>query len=272
MVFPSCYPASDPKVVAVTATNFRDERCCFANVGLEIAVAAPGEDLVSTYNPESPECYPGGPPDFYCRSQGTSFSTPYVAGLAALVFSVDPVNLTAIQVRRIIRGTADDLGAPGHDNLFGCGRINAFRAVSRALGASCAADINGNCVVDIVDFLALLQAWGPCPVSGQYQCCSADIDFDGSVAINDFLDLLGHWGACKAECPEPPSLAQEIAAAGLTQAEWDSLVNCIVNGTPTQSANCVCWMEHYLACHRNPACAPLPHPVTCTGADPLGHH
>ncbi len=49
-------------------------------------------------------------------------------------------------------------------------------------------DLDGDGIVGIVDFLALLQAWGACPG------CPADLDCDGSVGITDFLALLGSWG------------------------------------------------------------------------------
>ena len=51
-------------------------------------------------------------------------------------------------------------------------------------------DIDGDEVVGITDFLALLKAWGPNPGD------PADIDGDGMVGIEDFLELLAHWGPC----------------------------------------------------------------------------
>jgi hypothetical protein len=48
-------------------------------------------------------------------------------------------------------------------------------------------DLDGNNLVTIDDFLALLGDWGAC--GG----CQADIDGDGEVGINDFLTLLGNW-------------------------------------------------------------------------------
>ncbi len=50
-------------------------------------------------------------------------------------------------------------------------------------------DVNGDGVVDVVDMLALLAAWGPCATP-----CPADLDGDGVVSITDFLQLLGNWG------------------------------------------------------------------------------
>ncbi len=54
----------------------------------------------------------------------------------------------------------------------------------------CLGDIDGNGTVEVVDFLALLQAWGPNPGH------PADIDGNGVVDTVDFLALLNHWGAC----------------------------------------------------------------------------
>ncbi len=54
----------------------------------------------------------------------------------------------------------------------------------------CPADVDGDGIVGINDFLDLLAAWGPNPGH------PADIDQDGSVGITDFLALLSAWGPC----------------------------------------------------------------------------
>ena len=56
-----------------------------------------------------------------------------------------------------------------------------------------AGDLDGDCTVGIVDFLALLAAWGPCPDPCP-PSCAADIDGDCTVGITDFLALLANWG------------------------------------------------------------------------------
>jgi hypothetical protein len=54
--------------------------------------------------------------------------------------------------------------------------------------ATCAADLNGDNVVDVQDFLVLLANWGG---SG-----AGDIDGSGVVDVQDFLLLLAAWGPC----------------------------------------------------------------------------
>lgn len=70
----------------------------------------------------------------YSGMVGTSFSAPIVAGVAALVISVNP-SLTASQIQDILKQSADDLGPVGFDSTYGWGRVNAARAVSLAGGS-----------------------------------------------------------------------------------------------------------------------------------------
>jgi hypothetical protein len=63
---------------------------------------------------------------------GTSCATPKVAGIVALMLSANP-DLTPHQVKTILRETADDIDDPGIDDKTGAGRVNAEKAVKRAL-------------------------------------------------------------------------------------------------------------------------------------------
>lgn len=71
---------------------------------------------------------------------GTSASNPNLAGIASLVWSVNP-NLNAGQVRQILTDTAMDLGAAGRDNTFGYGLVNADAAVRRAWALQRSSDL-----------------------------------------------------------------------------------------------------------------------------------
>jgi subtilisin family serine protease len=112
------YPAAHPNVIAVAATDVNDQRASFSNWGDFIDVAAPGSSVYSTYRTGN-----------YGPMSGTSMASPHVAGLAALIFSLNP-QLTNAQVRQIIEANADDLGSAGWDPYFGHGRINGRQALA----------------------------------------------------------------------------------------------------------------------------------------------
>jgi hypothetical protein len=80
---------------------------------------------------------------------------------------------------------------PGESDLDGGLRVVAGRVDMGADEFRRAADLDADGVVGILDFLALLAAWGPCPPAG---LCAADLDGDGAVGITDFLALLADWG------------------------------------------------------------------------------
>jgi subtilisin family serine protease len=58
--------------------------------------------------------------------RGTSFASPFVAGVAALLVQQ---GLTNTEIVARLTATATDLGTPGRDPVFGYGEVNAARAV-----------------------------------------------------------------------------------------------------------------------------------------------
>lgn len=67
----------------------------------------------------------------YAPMSGTSFASPFVAGVAALMFAANP-DLTPAGARELLRQTAIDLGPPGSDPVFGSGLVDAYGAVRAA--------------------------------------------------------------------------------------------------------------------------------------------
>lgn len=114
------YPAADPQVIAVTATDTNDKLFTQANRGTHIAVAAPGVDILLA-----------APNSSYQMRSGTSFAAAQVSGVAALLLESNPA-LDAASIRRILMSTAHDLGPPGHDEQFGSGLVDALGAVTAA--------------------------------------------------------------------------------------------------------------------------------------------
>ena len=95
---------------------------------------------------------------------------------------------------RVLLGhfTSDGLGLVGRFLIqFETGGVQMQGAVgfchSNQEGPCLEGDVDGDNLVTIDDFLALLADWGSC--TG----CPADIDGDGTVGIDDFLTLLGNW-------------------------------------------------------------------------------
>ncbi|MFE1204934.1 type VII secretion-associated serine protease mycosin [Streptomyces sp. NPDC058762] len=111
------YPASYDGVLAVASSDRNNERASFSQAGEFIGVAAPGVDMISTV--------PGGG---HCSDNGTSFSAPYVAAVAALLKSAYP-KWTAEQIVAQIEQTAER-SIPGHDRLVGWGVIDPVRALT----------------------------------------------------------------------------------------------------------------------------------------------
>jgi serine protease len=134
--FPICSDESfvRGKGVCVGATDRRDVKSFYSNFGGGIDVVAPGglgsifcddpEDILSTYAISE---------DTVCKKRigyetlaGTSMAAPHVSGIGALLASLGVRGAAAAQR---IGATADDLGAPGYDPVYGQGRVNAKRAV-----------------------------------------------------------------------------------------------------------------------------------------------
>src|SRR5580704_13839870 len=121
---PPLYPAANASVMAVSATDAQDRLFAASNRGSYIALAAPGVDL-----------FLPAPDDKYQITSGTSFSSAYISGLAALVLQRNPA-LKPDEVRAILTKTARDLGPPGPDDQFGAGEADAFAAVSAVPASS----------------------------------------------------------------------------------------------------------------------------------------
>jgi Subtilase family len=115
------YPAAIPGVIAVAATDRSDRRLAASNTGDYISVAAPGEQVASTFR------FTGGSAG-YAVASTTAQAAAHVSGLAALILAINPA-LQPDEVRALIEVSADDVGPRGRDLETGAGRINAARAV-----------------------------------------------------------------------------------------------------------------------------------------------
>ena len=113
------YPAAYPKVIAVGAVDNSARKASFSNYGDGLDVMAPGVQIYSTQAGAT-----------YQYLSGTSTAAPFVAGVAALMLTVNP-SLTPMQIGSIINSTAEDIRTTGYDTASGWGIVNAFNAVEQ---------------------------------------------------------------------------------------------------------------------------------------------
>ena len=147
------FPGNLPNVLTVSASNEFDqfktktssdgEYWWGSNFGPEVDVSAPGVHNLTTDISGAAGYHST---DYAPNFNGTSSSTPIVAGVVGLVLSANN-ELTEPDVRNIIKDTADKVGSlpyvNGRNDQFGNGRVNALRAVQQTQKSANVADIQG---------------------------------------------------------------------------------------------------------------------------------
>ncbi len=107
------FPAAYDGVIAVAASDQNDAKASFSNYGTWVDVAAPGVGIRSTmFN------------DIYANMSGTSMATPFVAGIAGLILSINPL-LNASDIASKITSYADNVGWAK--------RVNAYQTVLNSI-------------------------------------------------------------------------------------------------------------------------------------------
>lgn len=112
------YPAGFGQgIIAVGATDNKDEIAHFSTYQNYVDVSAPGVNILSTV-----------PNSGFLSTSGTSMSTPIVSGIASLLKGYKP-SLENDDIENIIRISAEDKGDIGWDVYYGTGRVNARKAL-----------------------------------------------------------------------------------------------------------------------------------------------
>lgn len=154
------YPAAYEECISVAACDYNDALSYYSSYGPGLDISAPGGDIYAdensdgyadgvlqcTYNLTNDEAYGGSQlatvDEFaYHFFQGTSMSSPHVAGLAALLRSQGTEDVDSIKTA--IYETARDLGAVGYDQTYGYGMIDPVAALEYYTSAVPVADFTG---------------------------------------------------------------------------------------------------------------------------------
>jgi subtilisin len=118
------YPARYYRdVIGVSSIDASNKIASNSARGPEVKLCAPGVHIRSTVL--NGKCGFGS---------GTSVASPHVAGVAALAWKAHEASgIDNEGVWNLLAHTADNLGRPGRDSLYGYGRVNALAAVTATL-------------------------------------------------------------------------------------------------------------------------------------------
>jgi subtilisin family serine protease len=210
--------ADRPDVIAVAATDTQDQVASFSNTGAFVDLSAPGVGLSSTFLTHVTSDSLGlRTPAYEAGINGTSFSTPLVAGAAALVQArqreLGEHPLTPMGMLLRLRETADDISSQNPSaSGYGTGRLDLDRAVRQTSLSSA--------------FRVGAPAVGPAVVmpgtSGR-----ASLAF---VTSDAHLVVLSLFGDTLAIAPLPAEPARQLAAADLGGGLGVGLFAGLVNG------------------------------------------
>ncbi len=220
-LYAATFPSYYEKCIAVGAVNNGGTRAYFSNGGSELDVVAPGYQTYSTKwstttTPTETDKYNYS--EKWNTTSGTSFATPYVAGVVALMYTANP-NLTPENVYNILVTTTDTDTAK-FSNELGYGKVNPYYAVTEAKRISGSAksyrvffDVNGGKFNSNVDLAQVVES-GKCATSpasvfkntgteqtlaGWYTDTALQNKWDFSTPVTEDMTLYAKWTseACK---------------------------------------------------------------------------
>ncbi|MFQ5473479.1 MAG: S8 family serine peptidase, partial [Dehalococcoidia bacterium] len=193
---PVRHPASSGDNIGVAATDENDIRASFSNYSSNLFLSAPGTSVTfggGQFDPNHSilSTIPGGE---FAVWEGTSMSTAFVSGAAALIRAQHPEwqsqSDTVQSIEILLASTAIniDLLNPGFVGELGFGRLDIGAAVALGPPQPKIADLDGDGDVDLADLAQILVDFGAVH-------SSADINADGQVGLTDLAILLLHFGA-----------------------------------------------------------------------------
>jgi subtilisin family serine protease len=189
-IFP--FPADREYCLAVAALDSETHKADFSNYGLKVDLCAPGTWIYAPY-----------PDSMYAWWDGTSFSAPFVSGVAALAKSLGD-SLSMITIDTLIRQMATNIDSlnPVYSGLLGSGLLDPVRLLN-LISPVKRGDWTANQVIDILDLsymVAYLTGTGmPTSPVGR-----GDLNCDNLVDLSDLSRLVAFLSGVNAPiCPNP---------------------------------------------------------------------
>jgi hypothetical protein len=170
---------------------------------------------------------------YYDTWQGTSFSSPLTAGVAALMMAAKP-SLGSADIEKLMFSTAVDIGAAGRDIYYGYGRVNAAAAVQAAVNTTVAVDTQAP-AVSISNPIAYASVTGVVPVNvsatDNVGVARVELKVNGStVSVDSAAPFAFSWDSASVPNGMANLVAYAYDAAGNVAASTTVAVN-VANGT-----------------------------------------
>jgi serine protease len=230
------YPAAYSSVISVAAVDLNAQRAPYSNFGPTVDLAAPGGDtshdldndgyvdgiLSTLMDGQTPPYTP-----IYAFYQGTSMACPHAAGVAALMLAVAPT-LTPAEIETLLKDTAVDLGAPGRDDLYGEGLVDAYEAVY-------AAQNGAGSGVPVLGLSPLLLSFGASSTALSSQVTNLGSGLLDVGTLTIFMSGGGSWlGAVAVPSAsgssDTASIAVSVDRTGLADGDYSGSVSVASNG------------------------------------------
>jgi len=122
------YPAAEDGVIGIAATDYVDFKASFSDWGNDVALAAPGVNITSTF-PRSADHR-----DHWAMASGTSFSTPMVAGTVAMMKTLNWSGVDPDHAVDFLNKAADPILDPAYRKKLGSGRLDVSGSATAAKG------------------------------------------------------------------------------------------------------------------------------------------
>ena len=193
------HPASEPNVLAVAGSTFEDVRGTFSNYHPSVDICAPGSSEIIQGDPTPSRCIigprPGGD---YFAAEGTSFSTAFAAGTAALFRAqhpewpnlIVPPSQIHIMIGNALRTSSVEI--PISPIIGARPRVHASQSTAIGNPVTGMGDIDGDGRVGPADLGLALASWGlELPTGGPLQ--RADLNCDFKVLADDIGLILALW-------------------------------------------------------------------------------
>jgi len=164
------YPARYDHVYAVSATDQGDGLAYFSNYGEQTDISAPGQAIISTYQPG----------DSYEYLSGTSMATPMIVAGAAQLFRYYGYEQDDA-IMEHLASSSMDLGEPGWDKKFGYGRLDMYFALRTAI--YCPQDLNRDGKLNKMDLDLFIEL-------GRQRNRVVDFNMDRKVNKLDFIEFI----------------------------------------------------------------------------------